>query len=271
MRLTDFLIDIGRPVAYYPRLSHITGGVKETLFLCQLLYWNGKQANKNSWIYKTQKEMLEETGLSRYEQETARRNLREKGFIKETRKGIPAKMHYKIDLDAINKAWEDFIKKETSNNDDVAQTSMGGNHKLECGNATNTNDETQQTITENTHRLQTEIVNNPFLRECLNQLKQIKNYPFDIEKDIEFINTLLVDFPTLDIKEELKKWAIYKLDKPLTKKSNARSQFRNWCKKSAEWRAEKEPVESNYNKIKNISKPLPPEELEKKFREALGC
>ncbi len=246
MRLTDFLIDIGRPVAYYPRLSYITGGVKETLFLCQLLYWNGKQANKNSWIYKTQKEMLEETGLSRYEQETARRNLREKGFIKETRKGIPAKMHYKIDLDAINKAWEDFIKKETiddtNNNDDVSQTSMGKNHKLECGNATNTSDETQQTITENTTEITTEIVNNPFLRELLNQLKQIKNYPFDIEKDIEFINSLLVDYPTLDIKEELKKWATYKLDKPLiTKKSNARSQFRNWCKKSAEWKAKKEP------------------------------
>ena len=242
MRLTDFLIDIGRPVAYYPRLSHITGGVKETLFLCQLLYWNGKQANKNSWIYKTQKEMLEETGLSRYEQETARRNLREKGFIKEARKGVPAKMHYKIDLDAINKA---CLKKETrddtNKNADLPQTRLRKNHKLDCGKTTNKNDEMQQTITENTTEITTEIVNDPFLRELLNQLKQIKNYPFDIEKDIEFINSLLVDFPSLDIKEELKKWTTYKLDKPLTKNSNARLQFRNWCKKSAEWKVEKEP------------------------------
>jgi hypothetical protein len=43
VRLSDFLVDVGRPVAYYPQLSHITGGVKETLFLCQLLYWDGKQ------------------------------------------------------------------------------------------------------------------------------------------------------------------------------------------------------------------------------------
>jgi phage replication O-like protein O len=82
-------------------------------------------------------------------------------------------------------------------------------------------------------------VNDPFLRELLYQLKSINNYPFDIEKDTEFINSILVDFPTLDIKEELKKWATYKLDKPLTKKSNARSQFRNWCKKSAEWNLKK--------------------------------
>jgi len=116
-----------------------------------------------------------------------------------------------------------------------------------------------------------EVVNNPFLRELLNQLKNINNYPFDIEKDTDFINSLLVDFPTLDIKEELKKWATYKLDKPLTKKSNARSQFRNWCKKSAEWKAEKEPVKSNSNKIKNISTPVDLDALDKKFKEALGC
>ena len=97
------------------------------------------------------------------------------------------------------------------------------------------------TNTETTTEITTEIVNDPFLRELLNQLKQIKNYPFDIEKDIEFINSLLVDFPSLDIKEELKKWATYKLDKPLNKNSNARLQFRNWCKKSAEWKAKKEP------------------------------
>lgn len=86
-----------------------------------------------------------------------------------------------------------------------------------------------------------EVVNNPFLRELLNQLKNIDNYPFDTEKDTDFINSLLIDFPSLDIKEELKKWSVYKLDKPLAKNSNARSQFRNWCKKSAEWKTEKEP------------------------------
>ena len=59
-----------------------------------------------------------------------------------------------------------------------------------------------------------ELVNDLFSRELLNQLKKINNYPFDIEKDTEFINSLLVDYPTLDIKEELKKWATYKLDKP---------------------------------------------------------
>ncbi len=151
MKLTDYLQELGRPVAYYPKLSHITGGVKETLFLCQLLYWEGKQANKEGWIYKTQQEMFEETGLTRYEQETARRNLKNKGFIEEKLQGIPAKLHYKINFKAINEAWAEFVEEETANNNvDEQRTSMGKSNKQAYGNTTNSGAETQQTITENT-------------------------------------------------------------------------------------------------------------------------
>jgi hypothetical protein len=157
MKLTDCLQELGRPVAYYPKLSHITGGVKETLFLCQLLYWEGKQANKEGWIYKTQQEMFEETGLTRYEQETARRNLKNKGFIEEKLQGIPAKLHYKINFKAINEAWAEFVEEETANNNvDEQQTSMGKSNKQACGNITNSDAETQQTITENTTENTTE-------------------------------------------------------------------------------------------------------------------
>jgi len=41
--------------------------------------------------------------------------------------------------------------------------------------------------------------------------------------------------------------------------------------KQAEWKAEKEPVKSNSNKIKNISTPVDLDALDKKFKEALGC
>jgi hypothetical protein len=46
VRLSDFLVDVGRPVAYYPQLSHITGGVKETLFLCQRRMVSRKEQQK---------------------------------------------------------------------------------------------------------------------------------------------------------------------------------------------------------------------------------
>ncbi|HHW03383.1 MAG TPA: hypothetical protein GXX35_11365 [Thermoanaerobacterales bacterium] len=104
------------------------------------------------------------------------------------------------------------------------------------------------------------LVIDPFLREILNQLQQIKDYPFDFDKDIDFIKSLLTDFPDLNLQEEIKKWATYKLDKPFKKKSNPRSQFRNWCKKALEWRKEKpavpDPVPQTENvRIRNTSEP----------------
>ena len=43
-----------RPIAYHPKLAQVLGGVKEALFVSQLLYWHGKGAHKNGWIWKFQ-------------------------------------------------------------------------------------------------------------------------------------------------------------------------------------------------------------------------
>lgn len=72
-------------------------------------------------------------------------------------------------------------------------------------------------------------------RHILHELKQVRGYPFNSDRDLEYIRMLVVDFPTLDIREEIKKWRTYKLDKPLEKKSNPRSQLRNWCSKAVEF------------------------------------
>lgn len=109
MKLTEFLHNIGRPIAYYPGLKKITGSTTATIFLCQFLYWHGRQHSVEGWIYKTQEEIEEETGLSRTEQETARRILKEKGFIEEKRCGLPRKLYIRLNIDLINQAWEKAI------------------------------------------------------------------------------------------------------------------------------------------------------------------
>ncbi len=48
------------------------------------------------WFCKSQEEWTEETGLSRWEQETARRVLREAGFLDERRAGMPARLWYRV-------------------------------------------------------------------------------------------------------------------------------------------------------------------------------
>ncbi len=109
MKLTDFLQDVGPVVAYYPRLCPLCGGVNATLLLCQLLYWDGKQADPAGWIYKTQEDLSEELGMTRTEQENARRTLRGNGFLEEDRRGIPARLYYRIDKHAVNAAWETYM------------------------------------------------------------------------------------------------------------------------------------------------------------------
>ncbi|MFA5416909.1 MAG: hypothetical protein WC341_00485 [Bacteroidales bacterium] len=106
MKLTDFLIDVGRPVAYYPGLKKITGSTTATIFLCQLIYWKGKGELKNGGIYKTSEELETETGLTYEEQKTARRRLLNIGILSETYARLDHTIVFYISLKRINELWE---------------------------------------------------------------------------------------------------------------------------------------------------------------------
>lgn len=136
MRLSEFLNDVGRPIAYYPKLAHFLGSVNAAVLLCQLLYWEGKQDDADGWIFKTRDEIEAETGLTRREQETARAVLSkprpvEKGgeveevrIVEEKRKGVPPKMHFKVHLTALDDLWDEWRKPPNQ---------KGGNRPIEKG------------------------------------------------------------------------------------------------------------------------------------------
>lgn len=69
----------------------------------------------------------------------------------------------------------------------------------------------------------------------INQLKTIKDYPLDLGKDLSYYNNLLEKYPAVDLVKMIEDYAIYKLDNPLTKKCNPRSQINTQCKKCIEW------------------------------------
>lgn len=104
----DILKD--KPVAYRPDIAKALGSVKAAVFLSQLGYWMPR-GHKENWIYKTQKDWYEETGLSRKEQETARRILKQRKIIAEKIAGIPAKVHYQINLTKFTEVMSDYYKK----------------------------------------------------------------------------------------------------------------------------------------------------------------
>lgn len=92
-----------RPVAYYPMLAKALQSVTAGLFLSQLLYWSDKGADAAGWVWKTQEDWENETGLTRYEQEGARKRLRSLGVIKEERRGLPARQYFQVDCDVLEK------------------------------------------------------------------------------------------------------------------------------------------------------------------------
>lgn len=102
MRLNELVgILAERPIAFYPILARVGGGVGPGLFMSQLLYWTGKSRSRDGWIYKTLPEWTSETCLSRYELETARRKWRELGVLEEKRAGLPARLFYRVNCVAL--------------------------------------------------------------------------------------------------------------------------------------------------------------------------
>lgn len=69
----------------------------------------------------------------------------------------------------------------------------------------------------------------------LEVLRSIDNYPFDIEIDLKLYKDLSDRFPQLDILQAIKKFAVYKQDKPLTANSNTKSQINTSFEKYVEW------------------------------------
>lgn len=113
----EVIRQLGKPVTYYPNISNAIGDVRAGIFISNFFYWEGKQKDKEGWIYKSQKEIEHETGMSRYMQETARRKLKEVGILQEKLAGSPATKHYKFNWDLLNEIMANYI-----DNGDKAET-----------------------------------------------------------------------------------------------------------------------------------------------------
>src|ERR687896_1377763 len=77
-----------RVVGYSPDLARMVGGATTGLFLSQLLFLSDKGHNTEGWVYKSEQEMGRETGLTKREQQTARRKLLALGVIQIVRGGF---------------------------------------------------------------------------------------------------------------------------------------------------------------------------------------
>lgn len=98
-----------RPIAYHAIVAKAFKSVKLALLWSQLYYWSDKTKDEEEWVYKTQDEMYEETGLSRKEQETARALGKKLEVIEDKVAGTPPKLHYRINLDKTIEVLEKYV------------------------------------------------------------------------------------------------------------------------------------------------------------------
>ena len=90
------------PVTFHRCLVPVAGGVTAALMLSQAI-WITQTLDPASggWFMCSQEQWTQETGLTRWEQETARRALRRAGLLEERRVGMPAKLWFRVCADVV--------------------------------------------------------------------------------------------------------------------------------------------------------------------------
>jgi hypothetical protein len=110
-----------RTVGYSPDLARVVGGATIGLFLSQLLFLSDKGANPEGWVYKSEAEMGRETGLTKREQQTARRKLLSLGVIAIERRGFRFSYHFKVIWERLYQVIEKFQRGQTVPTEKVEQ------------------------------------------------------------------------------------------------------------------------------------------------------
>lgn len=91
----------GRPIAFHPELARILGGIAEAIYFQQLHFWGDKGHDPDGWIYKSKKDIQDETTLTRDQQDRIRKKLEKMGALetcKKQIKGAPT-LHYRTNID----------------------------------------------------------------------------------------------------------------------------------------------------------------------------
>jgi hypothetical protein len=156
---------LDRPIAFQRVFVTLAGSVTAALMLSQAVYWQKRTKSEDGWFYKTIDEWQEETGLTRYEQDAARKKL--KKYLQSNLRGVPARLYFKVDETAL--LADLFVEKP--------QTGLGKNPKLVSGFSPNINRNSETTTETTTQASADEFASseNPDLPPV-----QIANFPAEL-------------------------------------------------------------------------------------------
>ncbi|HQM83026.1 MAG: hypothetical protein PHG30_06340 [Eubacteriales bacterium] len=105
--------DLGPRIVFYPKLKRLTGSNKSAILLCYLvgLYDDtaDRQKDADGWARLDVKALEGQTGLTRTEQEAARKTLRGIEVLEEKRMGLPASTYFRMNDEVLDRMW-DFLE-----------------------------------------------------------------------------------------------------------------------------------------------------------------
>jgi hypothetical protein len=92
---------LDHPIAFHPCLVDVSGSVNAGIMLSQAVYGSKRSSESDGSFWKQQKDWYEETRLSRWEQEGARKLLRKRSFWSERYDRLRHRQYYRVDFDAL--------------------------------------------------------------------------------------------------------------------------------------------------------------------------
>lgn len=97
------LLDIfDEPIVFNRAFVGITNSAIASLFLSYAIYTSEKlDSEAEGWFSKTAEEWQRETGMTKFEQQAARKILKEKQILIERKYGMPALLYYKVRMSTL--------------------------------------------------------------------------------------------------------------------------------------------------------------------------
>ncbi|YCH28988.1 conserved phage C-terminal domain-containing protein [Erwinia sp. D4-22] len=277
--MSNLIALLDRPIAYQACFVRF-GGVTGAVLLSQLVYWHNRM--DGSWFYKTQKEIKSETGLSREEQETARRRLISAGVLEEDRRGVPAKLFFRVKADRLEALLLKSEEKPQSSmrksrnqesadpadkNAGIPQASLRKTNSPACGNPAFIHTvDYQETTTEITKDTSCPVAAQPDPNEVINSLakqvllhlNQVTGAKFQMsDSSLANVRARLADGHTVselqlvvDYKHE--HWHDTEQDQYLRPKTLfTPSNFPGYLKSATKWERNGRPDRSQWNTFKS--------------------
>lgn len=278
--MSNLIALLERPIAYQACFVRLGVGVTGAVLLSQLVYWHNRMDGE--WFYKTQKDIKDETGLSRDEQETARRRLVSTGVLYEVRRGVPAKLYFRVNAERLEclllqnaekcqTSMRESRKQESARSsikfEEKQQARLQGSTSTERGNPANIHTvDHKETTTEITKDTSCPVAAQPDPNEVINSLakqvllhlNQVTGAKFQMsDSSLANVRARLADGHTVselqlvvDYKHE--HWHDTEQDQYLRPKTLfTPSNFPGYLKSATKWERNGRPDRSQWNTFKS--------------------